>query len=171
MSKKKQAEEMEALQAQQQAEAAAQAEAEAKAAKIEADKHRTQIPAGVVMQGNFVAGEDMFVAGKIEGDVECQNLCILAGGKHVGKAKVENLDLAGDMQSEIECCGTARIASGGVVLGKITSKVLNAEPGAAIQGEVKIGAAAPSKPASEEPKESPEASDTDSDLKAMGFEF
>ncbi|HXJ39460.1 MAG TPA: polymer-forming cytoskeletal protein [Bryobacteraceae bacterium] len=95
---------------------------------------------GMVIKGSVHSGEDMFLDGEIEGDLDVENCRLTVGphGKLTANAKAREVDIQGIITGNVDSLGTTFIRHSGQLLGDVRTGGIVVEIGAVLRGRVEI---------------------------------
>ena len=97
------------------------------------------LASGTTVKGNIVAGEDLRIDGKVEGDIECSGKVVVGPTAEViGQIFCHNAELMGKIQGDTHANGTLCLKNSVQYFGDIVAKNLEIEPGAAFNGTCKM---------------------------------
>jgi len=91
------------------------------------------IAAGLRVVGTVVSAGVIHVEGEVEGDIECAELTIGAGGRVDGRVRANAVYVLGLMNGTIRA-GAVRIGTSGQVTGEVIHKTIEIAPGARLDG-------------------------------------
>lgn len=141
---------------------------EARKVEPETAEEMSIIGSGIRVTGNIEATDDLHLLGKVEGDVRCATLILGENSVIRGSVYAERVRAAGTVEGAIETKDLAveatarlhgditysriRIASGGVIDGRMSYRESEEEP-----GEARLRLVEAVRPAKPEPKAEPKA--------------
>lgn len=94
--------------------------------------------AGVRLKGSISACNTLTVEGEVESTVQARHLVILNGGAFVGKANVEEADIAGRFEGTLQTTGKLIVRRSGRVIGQIAYGQIEVEPGGELRGNISL---------------------------------
>lgn len=95
----------------------------------------TIIGPGLEIVGHLTAEEDVYIAGKIKGEVTCgKKVTVAATGFVDGKLKCHSVVVFGEIQGDVEASELINIEKTGKLKGDITTKVFTNQPGGFFEG-------------------------------------
>ncbi len=89
----------------------------------------------MVVSGNLAAPQQIFIEGRVEGDVTCGTLVQRAGGTVVGKINADRVRVGGTIRGDI-VAGAVSLQSTGRVIGDITYDALLMAAGSRVDGRL-----------------------------------
>jgi len=94
----------------------------------------------MVIKGSVHSGEDMFLDGEIEGDLDLENCRLIVGphGKLVANAKAREVEIQGIITGNVDSLGTTFIRQSGQLVGDVRTGGIVVEIGAVLRGRVEI---------------------------------
>lgn len=94
------------------------------------------IEAQAKLQGAIETPGDVVIDGTFEGKITAKNLIVTATGRVIGCTNVETAQIAGYIESELNCSGQLSVLESGTVKGKIRYGHLSVALGGKCLGEV-----------------------------------
>ena len=96
----------------------------------------------IVIKGDIIAGEDVTIAGRVEGRIEATgHVVTLAPGSHVeGNVEAASIEVAGHVIGELTASDCVRVAADGEVEGDLHTARLAIADGGRVQGRVDMSA-------------------------------
>jgi len=97
------------------------------------------LASGTSVKGNIVAGEDIRIDGKVEGNIECSGKIIVGPtAEIIGQIVCQNAEFMGKIQGNARANGTLCLKNSVQYFGDIVAKNLEIEPGAVFNGACKM---------------------------------
>ena len=95
---------------------------------------------GMIIKGSMHSGNDVFLDGEIEGDLDVENCRLLIGphGKVVANVRAREVDIHGIMTGNVESTERTSIRSSGQLMGDVRTGGIVIESGAQFKGKVEI---------------------------------
>jgi|WetSurMetagenome_2_1015567.scaffolds.fasta_scaffold536717_1 cytoskeletal protein CcmA (bactofilin family) len=102
------------------------------------------IGATIVVKGSVTAGEDLSVAGRIEGEIRLSggSLMLVPGSLVIGDVTVSELVVYGTVEGNVTAADRVDLRRGGSVAGDVLAPRLAVADGALLNGRVDVRAAA-----------------------------
>ena len=94
------------------------------------------ISRGSTVEGKIASAGTVRVAGKVSGEISCQNLVVLQGGMISGIVAAKEAHVAGTVGEEIKVENTLHIDGTGIVGGKCSYGTLEIVKGGQLNGQV-----------------------------------
>ena len=117
---------------------------------------RTVIGKSMVIDGNLSCDEDVFIHGKLKGEIKSKKVVVVEKGGFVeGKIKAHSARVLGKVKGDIEADAKVEIAPSGELLGNIKAPRLAVAEGAVFKGSVDMGGKESESGKWEKPKEQP----------------
>lgn len=91
---------------------------------------------GIEIKGAIEACKCLTVEGRVEASIQGERLEVLAGGRFVGTAEVDQAAIAGSFEGTLVVRGHLAIAASGAAKGKVRFKKISIETGGRISGDV-----------------------------------
>lgn len=99
----------------------------------------TVIGPGLVLEGKLESDEDVWIAGRIKGEVHCKRKVIVARGGHIeASVTCSSIVVFGEVVGNVVAEEHVIIESSGRLLGDITTKLLTNQPGGFFEGYSKM---------------------------------
>jgi len=92
---------------------------------------------GVSITGTIKAENEVIIQGKIDGDIDCNNVSINKSGIVKGKIQSEIMTVEGKIEGEFNVNSILHIKSNGSAIGKISYGNIQIDEGGKIFGEIK----------------------------------
>lgn len=98
----------------------------------------TVISAGAVFTGNIKSPGPIHTQGVVEGDIDAPRVTLGVKGKAVGKITCQQLVIEGSFSGDLDCqeVTAGKTAS---LQGNISCETLTVAPGAAVNGDLRVG--------------------------------
>jgi cytoskeletal protein CcmA (bactofilin family) len=95
---------------------------------------------GMIIKGNLHSGNDVFLDGEIEGDLDVENGRLMIGphGKVVANVRAREVDIHGIMTGNVESTERTSIRASGQLMGDVRTGGIVIESGAQFKGKVEI---------------------------------
>lgn len=95
---------------------------------------------GMIIKGNLHSGDNVFLDGEIEGDLDVENCRLMIGphGKVVANVKAREVDIQGIMTGSVESTERTSIRAAGQLMGDVRTGGIVIESGAQFKGKVEI---------------------------------
>lgn len=114
-----------------------------KTAQTTSKQHSAHIGANIRIKGQIDSPEHVFLAGTVEGDINCDQLTVDASGQVTGKITARAAVIDGHVDGDI-LVEKLQIQSRAVVKGSLSYQVIQVEEGAQVDGKfVQVGAELP----------------------------
>ncbi len=94
---------------------------------------------GTTFIGNLMCGKDLYVAGRVEGDIEASDGAIIEigdTGEVKGEIKGDSVLIYGTVDGDVSAVQKLEIGSSARVTGRLSYSLLKLEPGAVFEGEL-----------------------------------
>ena len=94
---------------------------------------------GTTFIGNLRCGKDLYVAGRVEGDIEASDDAIIEigdTGEVKGEIKGDSVLIYGTVDGDVSAIKKLEIGSSARVTGRLSYSLLKLEPGAVFEGEL-----------------------------------
>lgn len=99
------------------------------------DNMGTIIGPGLEIVGHLNAEENVYIAGKIKGEVSCRRMVTVAAGGHVeGKVICQSVTVFGSIHGDVEASDHINIEKSGKLIGDIRTKIFTNQPGGFFEG-------------------------------------
>ncbi len=94
----------------------------------------------MIIKGSLRSGNDVFLDGEIEGDLDVENYRLLIGphGKVVANVRAREVDIHGIMTGNVESTERTSIRASGQLMGDVRTGGIVIESGAMFKGKVEI---------------------------------
>ena len=94
----------------------------------------------MIIKGSMHSGNDVFLDGEIEGDLDVENCRLMIGphGKVVANVKAREVDIHGIMKGNVETSERTSIRASGQLMGDVRTGGIVIESGALFKGKVEI---------------------------------
>ena len=102
-------------------------------------KHTSIVGYGTTFIGNLKCGKDLYVGGRVEGDIEAQDEAIIEigdTGEVKGEIKGACVLIYGTVDGDVSALHKLEIGSSARVTGRLSYSLLKLEPGAVFEGEL-----------------------------------
>ena len=94
---------------------------------------------GTTVRGSLTGGEDLAIAGRLEGSVVLTgHLLVEAGGVVVAGIEAQRLTVRGVVQGDVNAIEAVTVASGATLLGTVRAPRLELQEGARFRGRVEM---------------------------------
>lgn len=94
------------------------------------------LSANTEMKGSIKTSDELFIQGKLEGDVRATSIVVCAGGIVRGDISADSVSVYGAVTGNIEA-RDVRLCAGAVVDGEIRHNTLGIDPAASFEGSIK----------------------------------
>jgi cytoskeletal protein CcmA (bactofilin family) len=99
----------------------------------------TVIGPGLVLEGKLESDEDVWIAGRIKGEVHCKRKVIVAKGGHIeASVHCSSIVIFGEVVGNVVAKEHVIIESSGRLIGDICTKLLTNQPGGFFEGYSKM---------------------------------
>lgn len=103
------------------------------------EQYITQISPSTVIRGELILENDIRIAGRVEGTVNCsQDLILEASGVVIGDITTNSAELAGEIKGNIRTTGRLVLEGSAKVEGDISAKQIVIHDGAFFQGSCQM---------------------------------
>jgi cytoskeletal protein CcmA (bactofilin family) len=94
----------------------------------------------MTIKGSMHSGNDVFLDGELEGDLNVENCKLMIGphGKVVANVKAREVDIQGIMKGNVDSAERTSIRASGQLLGDVRTGGIVIESGAQFKGKVEI---------------------------------
>jgi cytoskeletal protein CcmA (bactofilin family) len=94
----------------------------------------------MIIKGSLHSGNDVFLDGEIEGDLDVENCRLMIGphGKVVANVRAREVDIHGIMTGNVESTERTSIRASGQLMGDVRTGGIVIESGAQFKGKVEI---------------------------------
>jgi cytoskeletal protein CcmA (bactofilin family) len=95
---------------------------------------------GMIIRGSMHSGNDVFLDGEIEGDLDVENYRLMIGphGKVFANVRAREVDIHGIMTGNVESTERTSIRASGQLMGDVRTGGIVIESGAMFKGKVEI---------------------------------
>jgi cytoskeletal protein CcmA (bactofilin family) len=94
--------------------------------------------AGVKLKGEIASCDTLMVEGEVEAQLKSRQLVVAQGGGFIGRAEVEDAEIAGRFEGTLHATGKLIIRRTGRLNGQVSYGQLEIEPGGELRGRVDV---------------------------------
>lgn len=97
----------------------------------------SHIAEGTVIEGDIDCEAELLISGTVKGNIRCERKLVIAqNGRVFGNVSCQSVTLFGNIEGDIHSSGLLVLESQSVVLGRISSLLMEVHAGAKIESQV-----------------------------------